>query len=147
MTHIRIPKCSLERVRYDQKLSDLELKIVCTVCVSEFCSEMFMQQANFNLSVNLMHYLLMVVACVCDMQGTEAELRGLMEDCLKVYNNLAAAQMKIKAYDAALQSVENVLRCQPNNVKAVFRKGKVLVCLVLYYWPELCLFVVKLNLY
>jgi len=59
-------------------------------------------------------------------QGTEAELRGLMEDCLKVYNNLAAAQMKIKAYDAALQSVENVLRCQPNNVKAVFRKGKIL---------------------
>lgn len=59
-------------------------------------------------------------------QGTEAELRSLMEDCLKVYNNLAAAQMKIKAYDAALQSVENVLRCQPNNVKAVFRKGKIL---------------------
>ena len=55
-----------------------------------------------------------------------------MEDCLKVYNNLAAAQMKIKAYDAALQSVENVLRCQPNNVKAVFRKGKVLVFLVLF---------------
>jgi hypothetical protein len=61
------------------------------------------------------------------MQGTEAELRSLMEECLKVYNNLAAAQMKIKAYDAALQSVENVLRCQPNNVKAVFRKGKVFV--------------------
>jgi FK506-binding protein 8 len=83
---------------------------------------------------------------VCDVQGTDAELRGLMEDCLKVYNNLAAAQMKIKAYDTALQSVENVLRCQPNNVKAVFRKGKVLVFLVLYYWPELCLFLIKLNL-
>jgi FK506-binding protein 8 len=44
-----------------------------------------------------------------------------------VYNNLAAAQMKIKAYDTALQSVANVLRCQPKNVKALFRKGKVLV--------------------
>lgn len=82
---------------------------------------------------------------MCDTQGTEAELRGLMEDCLKVYNNLAAAQMKIKAYDAALQSVENVLRCQPNNVKAVFRKGKVLVFLVLFYWPEMCLFLINLN--
>jgi FK506-binding protein 8 len=61
------------------------------------------------------------------MQETEQELHELLEDRLKVYNNLAAAQMKIKAYDAALQSVENVLRCQPNNVKAVFRKGKVLV--------------------
>jgi tetratricopeptide (TPR) repeat protein len=63
----------------------------------------------------------------CCMQGTEQELHELLKDRLKVYNNLAAAQMKIKAYDAALQSVENVLRCQPNNVKAIFRKGKVLV--------------------
>jgi hypothetical protein len=68
-----------------------------------------------------------------DAQGTEAEVRSLMEECLKVYNNLAAAQMKIKAYDAALQAVENVLRCQPNNVKAVFRKGKVFVLLVLCF--------------
>lgn len=59
-------------------------------------------------------------------RGTEQELHELLEDRLKVYNNLAAAQVKIKAYDAALQSVENVLRCQPNNVKAVFRKGKIL---------------------
>jgi len=34
--------------------------------------------------------------------------------------------MKISAYDTALQSVEHVLRCQPNNVKALFRKGKIL---------------------
>lgn len=33
--------------------------------------------------------------------------------------------MKISAYDTALTSIENVLRCQPNNVKALFRKGKV----------------------
>ncbi|KDR12172.1 peptidyl-prolyl cis-trans isomerase FKBP8-like isoform X3 [Zootermopsis nevadensis] len=59
-------------------------------------------------------------------QGTEEELHDLLEDRLKVYNNLAAAQMKIKAHDTALQSVENVLRCQPNNVKALFRKGKIL---------------------
>lgn len=48
-----------------------------------------------------------------------------METRVKVYNNLAAAQMKISAFDAALLSVENVLRCQPQNVKALFRKGKV----------------------
>ncbi|XP_069671727.1 peptidyl-prolyl cis-trans isomerase FKBP8 [Periplaneta americana] len=59
-------------------------------------------------------------------QDSEEELHDLLEDRLKVYNNLTAAQMKIKAYDTALQSVENVLRCQPNNVKALFRKGKIL---------------------
>ncbi|XP_046663027.1 LOW QUALITY PROTEIN: peptidyl-prolyl cis-trans isomerase FKBP8 [Homalodisca vitripennis] len=57
---------------------------------------------------------------------TEEEIHSLLEDRIKVYNNLAAAQMKIKAFDPALQSVDNVLRCQPNNVKALFRKGKVL---------------------
>lgn len=57
---------------------------------------------------------------------TNAELQELLEIRVKVYNNLAAAQMKISAYEAALSSVENVLRCQPENVKALFRKGKIL---------------------
>lgn len=56
----------------------------------------------------------------------EADLQALLEDRMKVYNNLAAAQMKTQAYDAALKSVENVLTCQPQNVKALFRKGKIL---------------------
>ena len=38
---------------------------------------------------------------------------------------MAAAQMKIEAYDAALKSVEHVLRCQKDNVKAIYRKAKV----------------------
>ena len=50
-------------------------------------------------------------------------MQAILEDALKVHNNLAAAQLKIQAYDAALQSVDNVLRCQPQNVKALFRKG------------------------
>ena len=44
---------------------------------------------------------------------------------MKVYNNLALAQLKILAYEAALTSVEHVLKCQPNNAKALFRKGKI----------------------
>ncbi|XP_054277838.1 peptidyl-prolyl cis-trans isomerase FKBP8 [Macrosteles quadrilineatus] len=56
----------------------------------------------------------------------EEEIHSLLEDRIKVYNNLAAAQLKIKAFEAALQSVENVLRCQPENVKALFRKGKIM---------------------
>lgn len=42
---------------------------------------------------------------------------------------MAAAQMKIEAYEAALKSVDNVLRCQKDNVKAIYRKSKVFSCL------------------
>lgn len=36
------------------------------------------------------------------------------------------AQMKTNAWDAALKSVEAVLSCKPENVKALFRKGKII---------------------
>lgn len=59
------------------------------------------------------------------LQLSNSELQTLLDDRLIVYNNLAMAQIKISAFDAALQSVENVLRCQPNNSKALYRKGRV----------------------
>lgn len=58
-------------------------------------------------------------------EPTNAQLQDLLEDRIKVLNNLAISQIKIAAYDTALTSVESVLRCQPNNVKALFRKGKI----------------------
>jgi FK506-binding protein 8 len=61
-----------------------------------------------------------------DLEPTNAQLQELLEDRIKVYNNMTIAQMKIEAFDAALKSVDNVLSCQPNNVKALFRKGKIL---------------------
>ncbi|KAL2717503.1 peptidyl-prolyl cis-trans isomerase FKBP8 [Vespula squamosa] len=57
---------------------------------------------------------------------TDTELQALLEDRMKVFNNLTAAQIKTQAYDAALKSVENVLACQPLNIKALFRKGRIL---------------------
>eukprot|EP00794_Sanderia_malayensis_P004661 gene4661-5269_t len=45
---------------------------------------------------------------------------------LKCQNNMSAAQLKINAYQAALLSCESVLRWDPDNVKAAFRKGKCL---------------------
>ncbi|CAL8099070.1 unnamed protein product [Orchesella dallaii] len=53
------------------------------------------------------------------------ELRALFDDRIKTLNNMAQAQLKLQAYEPALNSVESVLKCQPNNVKALFRKGKV----------------------
>ena len=61
-----------------------------------------------------------------ELEPTNAQLQDLLEDRIKVYNNMAQAQMKIQAFEAALKSVETVLSCQPNNVKALFRKGKIL---------------------
>lgn len=61
-----------------------------------------------------------------NLEPTNGELQDLLEDRMKVYNNLALAQLKIAAYDAALKSVDHVLQCQPNNAKALFRKGKIL---------------------
>lgn len=61
------------------------------------------------------------------------KLQEILDDRLKVYNNMAAAQMKIEAYEAALKSVEHVLRCQKENVKAIYRKSKVII----FYAPIL----------
>lgn len=58
---------------------------------------------------------------------SNSDLQTLLDDRLIVYNNLAMAQIKISAFDAALKSVENVLRCQPGNSKALYRKGRVSV--------------------
>ena len=53
------------------------------------------------------------------------EVQTILTERLKALNNMGAAQMRIEAYDVALKSLEAVLRCQPDNVKALFRKGKV----------------------
>ncbi|EDW31657.1 GL11238 [Drosophila persimilis] len=61
-----------------------------------------------------------------DLQLSNSETQAILDDRLIVYNNLAMTQIKISAFDAALKSVENVLRCQPNNPKALYRKGRIL---------------------
>lgn len=52
----------------------------------------------------------------------EEELLQLKVKCL---NNLAASQLKLDHYGAALRSCSLVLEHQPDNIKALFRKGKV----------------------
>lgn len=56
---------------------------------------------------------------------TDATLQSLLEDRLSVSNNMAVAQMKLGHYDAALNLLQTVLRCQPDNIKALYRKAKV----------------------
>lgn len=61
-----------------------------------------------------------------DLSLSNSDLQTLLDDRLIVYNNLAMAQIKVSAFEAALKSVEHVLRCQPNNSKALYRKGRIL---------------------
>lgn len=69
-----------------------------------------------------------------EMVGDD-ELQDLLEDRAKVYNNLAASQMKMEAYDAALESLEHVLAFQPRNLKALYRKGSenIFLLSILYF--------------
>merc|ERR1719318_1402631 len=53
-------------------------------------------------------------------------LQELLEDRVKTLNNMAQAQMKLNAWDSALASVRQVLKIQPNNEKALYRKAKIL---------------------
>jgi len=54
------------------------------------------------------------------------ELQTLLEERLKAFNNLAMAQMKLEAWDSAMASLRQVLKIEPNNEKALYRKSKVL---------------------
>ncbi|KAH9513247.1 Peptidyl-prolyl cis-trans isomerase fkbp8 [Bulinus truncatus] len=48
----------------------------------------------------------------------------LTDSSVKCFNNMAACQLKIDAYDAAIRSCEKVLAAEGNNVKALYRIGK-----------------------
>lgn len=62
---------------------------------------------------------------------TDSALQELLEDRISVCNNMAAAQLKLGLHDAALNSLQTVLRCQPDNLKALFRKAKVAIWRIL----------------
>lgn len=57
---------------------------------------------------------------------TPEEENELMDIKVKCLNNLAASQLKLERYDVARKSCILALEHQPNNVKALFRMGKVL---------------------
>ncbi|BES98361.1 Fk506 Hypothetical protein protein [Nesidiocoris tenuis] len=61
-----------------------------------------------------------------DPKPSEDEVRNLLDERLKTYNNLGAAQIKINGFDAALISFGHVLAAQPQNVKALYRKSSIL---------------------
>ncbi|KAF7666518.1 hypothetical protein LDENG_00104490 [Lucifuga dentata] len=57
------------------------------------------------------------------LKAEEEEVQDYRVKCL---NNLSAAQLKLEQYDEVLQTSRHVLTLEPNNVKALFRTGKLL---------------------
>jgi len=55
------------------------------------------------------------------------DIQELLQERVKTFNNMAQAQMKLSAWDSSLASVKQVLKIEPNNEKALFRKSKILV--------------------
>lgn len=60
-----------------------------------------------------------------DKGGVETEEEEVHHYRVKCLNNLATAQLKLEQYDEALHTSRDVLTLEPNNVKALFRSGKV----------------------
>lgn len=58
----------------------------------------------------------------CAAEEEEEEVNDYRVKCL---NNLAASQLKLGQFDEALHTSRDVLFLDPQNVKALFRKGKV----------------------
>ena len=63
--------------------------------------------------------------CPPTVDMTFEEEEQLLQLKVKCLNNLAASQLKLDHYRAALRSCSLVLEHQPDNIKALFRKGKV----------------------
>lgn len=86
----------------------------------------YYQRGDYAFAINSYAIALQVTESSSKVDITPQEEAELLEGKLKCLNNMAAAQLKLEHLDAALRSCVSVLAYQPDNVKALFRKGKVL---------------------
>ncbi|KAE8296326.1 Peptidyl-prolyl cis-trans isomerase FKBP8 [Larimichthys crocea] len=70
---------------------------------------------------------MLTTRCKDGINGSvKAEEEEVQEYRVKCLNNLAAAQLKLEQYNEALHTSRDVLTLEPNNVKALYRTGKLL---------------------
>uniref|UniRef100_A0A663N103 peptidylprolyl isomerase n=1 Tax=Athene cunicularia TaxID=194338 RepID=A0A663N103_ATHCN len=86
----------------------------------------FYQQADYVLAINSYDIALKIIGSSSKVDFSPDEETELLDVKVKCLNNLAASQLKLDHYEAALKSCNLVLEHQPGNIKALFRKGKVL---------------------
>lgn len=84
------------------------------------------QRGDYVLAINSYDIALKVIGSSSKVDFSPEEEAELLEVKIKCLNNLAASQLKLDHYEAALRSCNQVLEQQPDNIKALFRKGKVL---------------------
>ncbi|XP_061098423.1 peptidyl-prolyl cis-trans isomerase FKBP8-like [Conger conger] len=86
----------------------------------------FYQRADYAAAVNAYALALQVAESSSKVDISPQQEAELLEVKVKCLNNMAAAQLKLEHLEAALRSCVSVLAHHPGNVKALFRKGKVL---------------------
>uniref|UniRef100_A0A3Q2V0T6 peptidylprolyl isomerase n=1 Tax=Haplochromis burtoni TaxID=8153 RepID=A0A3Q2V0T6_HAPBU len=89
------------------------------------------QRGDYAFAVNSYSIALQITESSSKVDITPEEEEGLLDVKVKCLNNMAASQLKLDHYDAALKSCVSALEHQPDNIKALFRMGKVRVALVL----------------
>ncbi|NWY05069.1 FKBP8 isomerase, partial [Nothoprocta ornata] len=87
----------------------------------------YYQRADYVLAINSYDIALKVIGSSSKVDFSTEEEAELLDVKVKCLNNLAASQLKLDHYEAALKSCNLVLEHQPGNIKALFRKGKVRV--------------------
>ncbi|MCJ8738020.1 hypothetical protein PDJAM_G00030750 [Pangasius djambal] len=84
------------------------------------------QRGDYAFAVNSYGIALQITEASSKVDISPQEEEELLDVKLKCLNNMAAAQLKLDHYEAALRSCVSVLAYQPDNIKALFRQGKVL---------------------
>ncbi|XP_073542481.1 peptidyl-prolyl cis-trans isomerase FKBP8 isoform X1 [Phyllobates terribilis] len=86
----------------------------------------YYQQADYVFAINSYDLALRIVNSSSKVDFTPDQEGELLDVKMKCLNNLAASQLKLDHFEAALKSCNMVLEQQPENIKALFRKGKVM---------------------
>ncbi|XP_035509669.1 peptidyl-prolyl cis-trans isomerase FKBP8 isoform X1 [Morone saxatilis] len=84
------------------------------------------QRGDYAFAVNSYSIALQITESSSKVDISPEEENELMDVKVKCLNNMAASQLKLDHYDAALKSCVSALEHQPDNIKALFRMGKVL---------------------
>ncbi|XP_026161217.1 peptidyl-prolyl cis-trans isomerase FKBP8 [Mastacembelus armatus] len=84
------------------------------------------QRGDYAFAVNSYSIALQITESSSKVDISAEEENELMDVKVKCLNNMAASQLKLDHYDAALKSCVSALAHQPDNIKALFRMGKVL---------------------
>uniref|UniRef100_A0A8C5DI58 peptidylprolyl isomerase n=1 Tax=Gouania willdenowi TaxID=441366 RepID=A0A8C5DI58_GOUWI len=110
----------------DLKLLSPTEKIALATCKKEQGNVLYLCRA-YDFAIQKYEAAMEITESISEDDISSEEENKLMELKVKCLNNMAASMMKLEQYDAALTCYSAMLIYQPENVKALFHTGKVLV--------------------